>query len=175
MEITIKIDGADAVEKFLESIADRAGNMSPIMKAIGDRVVEQTKRRFEKGGPAPGGTPWAKVKKPHPKARGILRITDQLKDSIRYQMIGNDSVAIGSNKVYAAIHQLGGEIRQGAKSELFMRKRSKSGKYKKGTTAGRGYTFKDRVIGIPARPFLGLSGRDSNEVLGLINEWIVGR
>jgi len=175
VDITIKMDGADAVRAYLNKIADRAGNMRPIMKAIGDRVAEQTKRRFEKGGPAPDGTPWAKVKKPHPKARGILRITDQLKNSIRYQLVGNNAVAIGTNKVYAAIHQLGGEISQGARSELFLRNRARSGKFKKGTKAGRGYTFRDRTIGIPARPFLGLSRADSDEIISRINNYITGR
>jgi len=46
-DITIKIDGADAVRKRLSEIASRSGNLSPILKAIGDRVAAQTKRRFE--------------------------------------------------------------------------------------------------------------------------------
>jgi phage virion morphogenesis protein len=173
MEIIIKMDGADAVREYLNKIADRAGNMRPIMKAIGDRVVEQTKRRFEKGGPAPDGTPWKPSKTPNPKRIRTLTVSGHLRDSIRSQPIGNNAVAIGTNKVYGAIHQLGGGIKQGARSELFVRNRAKSGKFTKGTKAGRGYTFRDRTIGIPARPFLGLSRADSEEIISRINEFIM--
>ncbi len=173
-EITIKVDGADAVRKKLQEVAGKVANLSPIMKAIGDRVTEQTNRRFEAGGPAPDGTPWKPPKKPNPKRRGTLRVTDQLRDSIHFQMIGNNAVAIGTNKVYGPIHQFGGTINQGARSELFTRNR-KDGRFAKGTASGRGFTFKERTINIPARPFLGLNAANSNEIIGLINEYIAGR
>lgn len=175
-EITIKLDGADAVRERLREISARVSNMSPIMKAIGERVVEQTRRRFEKGGPAPDGTPWAKPKTPNPKRIRTLTVSGQLRDSIRFQMINANEVAIGTNKVYAAIHQFGGEITQGARSELFQRNRyvrgPKKGSFKKGSVAGRGLTFKGREINIPARPFLGLSKQDSDDIVSLINNII---
>ena len=182
-EIVVKMDGADALRVRLRQIAGRAGNLSPILRAIGDRVVEQTKRRFNAGGPAPDDTPWARPKTKNPKRRGTLRVTDQLRDSIRYQLIGKNAVAIGTNKVYGAIHQFGGKISQGARSELFLRNRyvrsTKTGKqpgqFKKGTKAGRGFTFQGREINIPARPFLGLSPANSEELVGIVNDYITGR
>ncbi|PKN10603.1 MAG: hypothetical protein CVU72_00655 [Deltaproteobacteria bacterium HGW-Deltaproteobacteria-7] len=178
-EIIIKVDGADAVRQKLLAISGRTANLSPIMKAIGERVVEQTKRRFETGGPAPDGKAWAKPKTPNPKRIRTLTVSGQLRDSIRFQMISNNEVAIGTNKVYGAIHQLGGVITQGARSELFQRNRyvrgPNKGSFKKGTTAGRGFTFKDRTINMPARPFLGLSQANSNEIIGIINDYIAGR
>mgnify|MGYP001324212186 CR=1 FL=1 len=90
-EITIKLDGADAVRERLREISSRVSNLSPILRAIGDRVVEQTKRRFESQGPAPDGTPWAPLKpatlaaKKHKK---ILTETGHLRDSIRYRLLG---------------------------------------------------------------------------------------
>jgi phage virion morphogenesis protein len=166
-EITIKMDGADAVRERLREISARMSNMSPIMKAIGDRVVEQTKRRFNAGGPAPDGTPWAAPKAKNPKRRGTLRVTDHLRDSIRYQMIGNNAVAIGTNKVYAAIHQLGGRT-----AEHIIRPRNK-----KALKTPYGLFKQVRHPGsvIPARPFLGLSEANSNEIISIINEYIAGR
>ena len=90
---------------------------------------------------------------------------------------------VGANKEYAAIHQLGGTIMQGARSELFLRNRykratktgRKKGMFKKGTTAGRGLTFRERRIVIPARPFLGLSPENSKEILGIINGFVEGK
>jgi len=94
-------------------------------------------------------------------------------------MISNTAVAIGTNKIYGPIHQFGGTVKQGARSELFQRNRyvrgAKKGSFKKGSIAGRGFTFKDRTINITARPFLGLSASNSNEITGIINEYIAGR
>ncbi len=170
-EIIVKMDGADAVRERLGKIAARADNLSPIMRAIGERVTEQTKLRFNAGGPAPDGTGWLPVKRPSPKARGVLRVSDQLRDSIRFQLMGNNAVAIGTNKVYAAIHQFGGTIVRGARSELFVRNRVNN-RFAKGTTAGRGFTFKNHSIGIPARPYLGLSWKNSDEVISIINNYL---
>lgn len=176
-DIIVKLDGADNVRENLREMWARLSNMTPLMRAIGDRVVEQTKRRFAAGGPAPSGTPWAKPKTPNPKRVRTLTVSGHLRDSIRYQLRGQDAVAIGTTKEYAAIHQLGGTITQGARSELFLRNRykrgAKKGQFKKGTQAGQGYTFGERKINIPARPYLGLSENDSAEIIGIINEWIM--
>ena len=141
-EISIKIYGADAVTKRLGEIASRMSNRRPVLKAIGDRIAEQTKRRFEAGGPAPSGGPWAPLKPATLKRKKrdkILTESGQLKSSIRYQMIGNNTVEIGTNKIYAAVHQLG---------------------FKK--------------MKIPARPYLGLSEKNSDEIVGIINEYVMG-
>lgn len=139
--IIIKMDGLDAVRKKLGDIAGIMSRPGPLLKAIGDRVVEQTKQRFEAGGPAPDGAQWAKPKTPNPKRRGTLRVTDHLRDSIRHQVSGS-TLMVGSNKVYAAIHQLGGK-------------------------AGRG-----QKVSIPARPYLGLNNDNSDEIIKIIEEFI---
>ncbi|HSW38571.1 MAG TPA: phage virion morphogenesis protein [Acidobacteriota bacterium] len=179
-DITVRIDGADAVRKRLSEIAERAGNLSPIMQAIGARVTTQTKDRFRRQGPAPDGTPWTRLKSSTLKSKRhskILTESTALRDSIHYQVMGPNRVAIGAGGhiPYAAIHQFGGDIRQGARSEIFVRNRLKSGSFKKGTKGGRGFTFNARIIHMPARPFLGLSRANSDEVLGLINQYIAGR
>ena len=167
MEITIKTDGADAVKEYLNKIADRAGNMRPIMKAIGERVTEQTKRRFEKGGPAPDGTLWKPPKTPNPKRIRTLTVSGHLRDSIRAQLVGNNAVAIGTNKVYGAIHQLGGKT--GAHDIVPVRKKALK------TPFGLFRKVRHPGSQIPARPFLGLSRENSDEIISIINEWIVGR
>lgn len=168
-EITIKVDGADAVRQRLQQIAEHAGNLSPIMKAIGDRVVEQTKRRFEAGGPAPDGTPWANPKTPNPKRIRTLTVSGHLRDSIRFQLLGSSAVAIGTNRKYGAIHQFGGStpahiISARVKKALFW--------------PGARHPVKSvRHPGslVPARPFLGLSQKNSDEIILMMNEYISGR
>lgn len=168
-EIIIKMDGADAIRERLREIATRMSNMSPIMKAIGDRIVEQTKRRFEAGGPAPDGTPWKEPKTPNPKRIRTLTVSGHLRDSIRFQMIGNNAVAIGTNKVYAAIHQLGGKT-----PAHIIRPRNKGGLFWLGAKHPMKSVRHPGSV-IPARPFLGLSEANSKELLGIINEYIAGR
>jgi len=166
-EIIIKMDGADAVRERLRQISTRVSNMSPIMKAIGDRVVEQTKRRFEAGGPAPDGTPWKEPKTPNPKRRRTLTVSGHLRDSIRSQLVGSNAVRIGTDKEYAAIHQFGGRT---AAHVILPRN-------KKALKTPYGLFRKVRHPGsvIPARPFLGVSEANSSELLGIINEYIAGR
>jgi len=168
-EITIKIDGADAIRERLREISARTSNLSPIMKAIGDRIVEQTKRRFEAGGPAPDGTPWKEPKSPNPKRIRTLTVSGHLRDSIRYQMIGRNTVAIGTNRVYAAIHQLGGRT-----AAHIIRPRNKGGLFWPGAKHPvKSVRHPGSVI--PARPFLGLSEANSTEILGIINDYITAR
>jgi len=183
-EIIIETDGADAVRETLSEVAGRMKNLSPILKTIGERVVSQTKDRFRDQGPAPSGAPWAPLKpstlrrKKHSK---ILTESTDLRGSIHFQLRGNNIVVIGTGAAiyYAAIHQLGGEIKQGARSDLFTRNRyvrgEKKGQFKKGTKSGRGMTFGDRIIRIPARPYLGLSEANSEEINDIISDYIVGR
>jgi phage gpG-like protein len=82
-------------------------------------------------------------------------------------------VAIGTDSRYGRIHQLGGTITQGARSELFTRNRRKSGAFKKGTKEGRGFTFGERKIAIPARPYLGISKADGEEIAAIVMDNIL--
>lgn len=54
-EITIKVDGANAIRERLRELLAWLSNMSPILRAIDDQVTEQAKRRFEAGAPVPDG------------------------------------------------------------------------------------------------------------------------
>ena len=72
------------------------------------------------------------------------------------------SVRIGTNVEYARIHEYGGVINKFARSEIFLRPRfvrgAKKGSFKKITKKnsrfGRGFTFNQYAVNIPARPFL---------------------
>ena len=168
-----------AVQDALDALAGKVKNLSPVMKIIGEYMVRSTEERFDRQGPAPDGSPWPPLKastRKQKKHSKILTESGQLRGYIRYQLQGTSAVAIGSNKVYAAIQQLGGQITQGARSEIFLRRRyvrgAKKGSFKKGTTAGQGFTFKERKIGIPARPYLGVSAQDSTAIVGIVNRYL---
>jgi phage gpG-like protein len=183
--------GAEAVIARLAQISGRMGDLSPIMKAIGDRGTLQTKRRFLAGGPAPDGTRWATPRTPNPKRKGTLLVSGQLMGNIHPEVLSPNAVAIGTNKEYGAIHQFGGKIHKNAQSrktshrtdakgnllrtELFGGKGLVFAKKSNKRVLTRWFEIGEHDIDIPARPYIGISREDSEELLGIINEWIMGR
>lgn len=132
-------------------------DVSAMMTDIGETLVSSTTQRFVDG-QGPDGVPWEPLAAATRLARvggnkqsrkkngsfraGALRVLDNMKvlvdrghlrDSITYEA-GTDQVAVGTNMIYGAIHQFGGQ-------------------------AGRG-----RAVTIPARPFLGISADDEREI-----------
>lgn len=133
---------------------------------IAETAVEFFQERFTQA--EWEGTPWPKRKdkKPH----RILMQSRNLFRSIHPSEVTPALVRIraGSPQVpYAQIHNEGGTIQKAARSETFVRNRYKKGPkskafggmglYKKGTTAGRGLTFKAHSITMPKRQFMGPS------------------
>ncbi len=108
--------------------------------------------------------PWAPLSPAYAKQKAkrkslvqkILTAHGALDQSI-FQRASELEAAAGTNKIYGPPHQFGAEITHYGRSELFKRNKSKSGKFKKGTTPGRGSTFKQYIVKIPARPFLYLT------------------
>lgn len=47
----------DAVQALLHKLASRAGGLRPVLQALGEGIIERTKRRFETS-TAPDGTKW---------------------------------------------------------------------------------------------------------------------
>ncbi len=142
MTIEIRIDDAD-IERALKKLAD-AGDMAPALKEIGEHLVESTKERFGDQ-TAPDGKKWA-ANKPSTLARKgnrppLTGETGLLADTINYQLDG-DTLLVGSPMEYAAMQQFGGE-----KTE-----------------------FPNLWGDIPARPFLGLSDADRDEIQTIIRD-----
>jgi phage virion morphogenesis protein len=172
MDISIQINDkalTDALQKAAREVRD----MRPLLNSIGDTVLLQTSERFTSEGPAPDGKPWEPLKaatlkrKQHHK---ILTERQTLRETIRYQLVDQNTVAIGSKLPYARIHQLGGVIKHNPRSELFVRNRKK-GRFAKGITRGRGFTFKGHETRIPARPYLGLSAENSREIMRIVEDF----
>jgi len=146
-DITIRIDDKPVLDA-LNRLSRKMGDLSPVLRVIGEELVKSTESRFNSQGPAPDGARWAALspatlkRKKHSK---ILTELGYLRGSIHSQMIGTHAVAVGTNSVYGAIHQLGG-------------------------TAGRG-----RKVRIPARPYLGISPEDSGRIAGIVERYLEGK
>ncbi|HBY4608940.1 TPA: phage virion morphogenesis protein, partial [Klebsiella pneumoniae] len=96
-----------------------------------------------------------------------------LKNTIRYQA-SDDELAVGSNRAYAAIHQFGGEIQIAARSQqAYFRHDAKTNEVSPQFVNRRRANFSQWVslgpytIKIPARPWLGTSNRDDDELLAI--------
>lgn len=142
--IEIKIDNKK-VEKALLEIAQKTSNLRPLMKNIAGIMADSTEENFkEEGRPKwkdlSEKTKTARKKTGHYPGQ-ILQVSGQLALSVTTQY-DDTSAIIGSNKVYAAIHQLGGQ----------------AGKNKKTT--------------IPARPYLKLTDDDFDEIISIVEKYL---
>ncbi|RLB68617.1 MAG: phage virion morphogenesis protein [Deltaproteobacteria bacterium] len=141
---TVKIEDRQ-VKNLLARAMKASEDLTPAMKAIGEHLRRSTEENFA-GEHAPDGTPWKplsaryrKWKEKHGKGRKILTESSELRGSVHYDAEPHRMI-IGSGKVYAAIHQLGGK-------------------------AGRG-----RKVTIPPRPFLGIGPDDRVEINEIIKD-----
>lgn len=169
-KITVEFDNAQ-VDAALKRLADGVENPAPVLKEIGDLLVESTLQRFA-AGRAPDGTPWAPNAEATLEAylgrtggnykkdgslskKGTARLAGKkpligesrsLSTQIHRQLVGNDAVEVGSNMVYAAMQQFGG------------------------TKAEFPHLWGD----IPARPFLGISDEDARGIEGIVDDYLAG-
>lgn len=141
-QIIGKVDDRE-VSAALDRMLQQATRMAPAFKNIGEELLQSTQQRF-RDQVDPDGRPWqrlaassvaAKAKRGH--SDKILRQRGYLADTIRYQA-DEGGVRVGTNRIYGAIHQLGGK-------------------------AGRG-----RKVTIPARPFLGISREDRDRIMEIV-------
>ena len=110
-------------------------------REFGEAILTSTMARWKKE-VNPTGRPWTPLSPRTLKRKRGERILVEhrtLQNSITYRAY-SDRVIVGSNVVYAGIHQFGG-------------------------FAGRG-----RKVKIPARPYLGVSQEDLEELEGIVNE-----
>lgn len=167
--VTISIEDAQ-VRAALARLVGRLRDPARAMRDIGEYLLRATDDRF-RAQRAPDGTPWAPNSEVtlmrylerkrglsskrlasggrNLTARGakllgakrILRQSGALQDTVRYQLAeGGRAVAVGTNRVYGAMQQFGG------------------------TKAQWPHLWGD----IPARPFLGVSRSDGEELLRLV-------
>lgn len=143
------IDDADMREKLAELIGKMQRPVG-FYKNVGEHLLQSVANNFDNES-APDGTRWqglsAVTRDRRSKLNGnapmtILQVSGRLKESINYEA-SDTEVRIGSALVYAAIQHLGGE--------------------------SKGY-MKGAVI--PARPYLGISPADEEEIFAIAEDWL---
>lgn len=178
MRITFTTDDSGA-QRVLVRLQDAVGDMTPALQAIGDDIVAETQLRFRESRD-PYGVGWLPLKpstvaKRRKGSSQPLLDTGRLRNSIAARVdAASNSVVIGSNVAYAAIHQFGGDIRFGARSlKVRLRKvkinradgtsymATRFAKYAhKNAVEKWGTNASGWVVKIPARPYLPTAERN---------------
>lgn len=147
--IEVKVN-SDQVQAALQAALDKTNNLKPALQEIGDNLIVSTRERFDTK-QAPDGTPW---KRNSPLTQLLKGRDDPLigESGGRGGLLGSfhpnvsgNKLEFGNSKEYAAMQHFGG-------------KTSPRSKYPNTT--------------IPARPFLGLSSDDKNQVLNILQNHI---
>jgi len=94
---------SDTATPDLKRLGSAAKNLRPMFKAVGVAVVSIGKRAFAEAALRPNSWPSKKDGKP-----ATLKDTSTLWRSVRVVAAQEKSVIVGSDRPYAAIHQLGG-------------------------------------------------------------------
>lgn len=145
LQITVDVSGLTSVEQLLGKLSDPQAET--LLESLARLMREQIRERLIAGGPSPSGAAWAPNKEGR---KPILHRTGALARSIDYAVVGMQAV-VGSGLVYAAIHQFGGTIVPKKGDRLAFR-------------IGNRQIFARKVT-IPARPYVGLSGSDRDELV----------
>lgn len=183
--IVAKIED-QGVRNQLAEIQARVGNMRPVWAEIGQILLESIMNNFLQHR-APDGTPWKPVSAAYTRWKSkkgknpseILTLGSRLRNSINARA-ETDSVTIGTNVVYAAIHQFGGAITMGGRSQTlahdkggrFM-SRKKASKQKTGSVRVSIATIGAHAVDMPARPFLGARDEDWGRISTALAKYIV--
>ena len=140
--IEIKINNADEIIAQLEKLAQGVENRAPLMRNISGTMYSAVMQNF-----ADGGRPsWLGIKYREGKP---LVDTGTLRGSISEDS-GNEHAMVGTNLIYAAIHNFGGTIRPRNAKALAI-------------PTGNGVAMVKQVT-IPKREFMTLTPQDESDI-----------
>lgn len=182
--VAIYIDDAE-LEKLARRvgfIARTAEDQDSLKDALGAELTTQTKRRLEEEKSSPAGVAWKDWSKSYAKTRhgghSLLINEGHLTDSIQHNVLPG-GVEVGSNLVYARIHQTGGTIQRRARSQVNahgrggrFRSRRSASKQRTGAVAVSFANIGPSTIRMPARPYLGISGENAEDIHAIVDDWM---
>lgn len=156
--IRVSVDGE--LEELLERLKqvenlDKAG----LNNAIAEALRSNTEERFEKQ-QSPEGTPWKRSIRAAAGGGQTLVKTAGLKNSV-HARASEAGAEVGTNLKYAATHQFGASGRT---------IRAKNKPFLSFQMDGRWIRKKQVTVNIPARPFLGISDEDRQDIRDMVEE-----
>src|SRR5690606_18638560 len=181
--VNIEIRDKDVTQR-LNVLSDAADDLQPLYEEIGAAMVFRTQRRFEtetdtKGQKWPRLKPRTAAKRIGSGRRGydnMLSVKNRLYQSIGYQADASGA-SIGTNVIYAAIQNLGGEVKKAARQHtIYQRYNEKTDTLdqrfvkKSRSNFARDVAIGAHTINIPAREFLGIGEDDRTEIFSIVEE-----
>ena len=180
IEVDVKVPSLEQAARELDGPGLRL-----LLTDIGEYVLRSTRDRAQRE-ISPDGTPWVALSPRYQrwkdrKRPGVPKLKfdfHMLGDQLSSKVAG-DSVLVGTNAKYGAIHQFGGTVDHPARQSAVFFKRDRGGQVgnrfvKKGRS-----NFAQRAmipaykVRIPARPWLGLSIEDEDEVAAIVQQHLV--
>jgi len=161
---------------------------SKLLQNVGEIIVSSVQRsidvggRYKSAGSFEGGTQKfvaltassASYKKSLGKSpTNFLRQTGRLRSSITYEIKGG-KLFVGSNVVYAGIHQFGGKIRITPKSRAFFRYKAATAKNPAQKAFWAGMAKSKGGFNMPARPFMTIQQEDLADIAEVVSKFYVG-
>lgn len=140
LNLDAEFDGLERLNRVLNGLQSSGARLE-LLEAVGAEVESQTHRRLRDEKESPDGEPWADWSENYAATRhgghSLLMGEGSLDESIQF-VASPDQVEVGTNLIYAAIQQFGGE-----------------------------------EVGqpIPARPYLGLSDENREDLLDVLTDW----
>lgn len=134
------------------------GDTSPLMRDIAAAMAAWTDRRFETE-TAPDGTPWKRSRRALEEGGQTLTDSARLRQSIA-QRADRASAEVGTNVIYAGVHQAGATIRPVSAGALVFK-------------IGDRFVSTQEVT-VPARPYLGIGGDDEVEIGAIVGDYLAG-
>ncbi len=157
VKMTVEIAGLTEVARGFDRVSERATDLSPLMDNIGALLEQSARDRIEDSNTGPDGVAWPKSLRAQEGGGKTLFDSGQLAASLTHQA-GRRDVVVGSNKIYAGIHQAGATITPKNGDALAFR--LPNGAF---VTVGS--------VTIPARPYLGVSAEDEIEIGALATDY----
>ncbi|MGN0153503.1 MAG: phage virion morphogenesis protein [Lachnospiraceae bacterium] len=154
--VTVRID--DETNQFLRRLNDMNVDKTGVMNAIAEGLRTSTEERFQ-AQETPEGTKWEESRRASESGGKTLIRTSALRTSIKTE-VNSTGLAVGTNLIYAATHQFGDERTI----------RAKNGKYLKFKIGDRFVSKQSVRVNIPARPFLGISEKDDEEIREILED-----
>lgn len=133
-----------------------------VLNSMAEGLRTSTVERFTEE-KSPEGNSWRPSIRAREEGGKTLTRTTQLKNSIRSEVSG-DGLAVGTNDIRAATHQFG--------DKRTIRARNK--RYLAFKIGGQWHQAAAVNVNIPARPFLGISREDEQDIRDILEEALEG-
>lgn len=149
------------VDALLAQLRDSLRDTSPAFREIGEELVAISMEAFRRQADPATGREWAPSRRAEEQHGQTLIDTGRLRASV-VARAGHLEAAVGSNVIYAAIHQTGGRT-----APHVIRPRHKRALWWPGAGRPRAHVNHPGSR-LPARPYLGVGAGDWGEIAAIL-------